>query len=107
MTLIETQQDCPDLPLVVIPSVFDDMIEPLREAFPLLDGIARVRMHTDHTFDTHEFVRRCAGAQAVIVINVHISDAMLTELASHVRVLAFGGTGVASYVNLRRKTKVS
>ena len=29
MTLIETQQDRTDLPLVVIPSVFDDMIEPL------------------------------------------------------------------------------
>lgn len=106
MTLIETQQDRTDLPLVAIPSVFDDMIEPLREAFPLLDGIARVHMHTDHTFDTHEFVRRCAGAQAVIVINVHISDAMLTELASHVRVLAFGGTGVASYVNLDLATKL-
>lgn len=34
MTLIETQQDRTDLPLVAIPSVFDDMIEPLREAFP-------------------------------------------------------------------------
>lgn len=62
MTLIETQQDRTDLPLVVIPSVFDDMVEPLRESLPLLDGIARVRMHTDHTFDAHEFVRRCAGA---------------------------------------------
>lgn len=106
MTLIETQQDRTDLPLVVIPSVFDDMVEPLRESLPLLDGIARVRMHTDHTFDAHEFVRRCADAQAVIVINVHISDAMLTGLASHVRVLAFGGTGVASYVNLDLATKL-
>ena len=78
MTLIETQRDRTDLPLVGIPSVFDDMVEPLRESLPLLDGIARVRMHTDHTFDAHEFVERCAGAQAVIVINVHISDAMLT-----------------------------
>lgn len=98
--VIETQPDRTDLPLVAIPCVFEEMIEPLRESFHLLDGVARIRMYDDHTLDEGGFLERCAGAQAVIVINVHITDAMLTALSAHVRCLAFGGTGVASYVDL-------
>lgn len=88
-----------DLPLVAVPCVFEDMVAPLKAALPMLDGIARVRMFEDHTLDEDTFLARAEGAEAVIVIGVHISDDMLRRLAKTVRCLAFGGTGVASYVN--------
>lgn len=89
----------PSLPLVAIPCIFEDMVVPLKAALPLLDGIAQVRMFEDYTLDEDTFVARAEGAEAVIVIGVHITDDMLRRLAKTVRCLAFGGTGVASYVN--------
>lgn len=98
--IIETQPDRTDLPLLVIPGVFADMIEPFKAALPMLHDIARVRMYTTHTYDLDEILQRVQDADAVISINVHIPDDMLRKLATHVRVLGFGGTGVANYVNL-------
>ncbi|PAU70156.1 2-hydroxyacid dehydrogenase [Bifidobacterium italicum] len=98
-TLPESAAARPDLPLLAIPCVFEDMVAPLKAALPMLDGIARVRMFEDYTLDEDTFVERAQGAEAVIVIGVHISDDMLRRLAKTVRCLAFGGTGVASYVN--------
>ncbi|MEE0654824.1 D-2-hydroxyacid dehydrogenase family protein [uncultured Bifidobacterium sp.] len=97
--IYETQADRTDLPLVAIPCVFEDMVAPLKDALALLDGIARVRMFEDYTLDANTFVERAQGADAVIVIGVHISDDMLRALANTVRCMAFGGTGVASYID--------
>lgn len=99
-TIYETQQDRTDLPLVVMPCVMKGMIEPFKKWFGLLDGIARVRMYEDFTFDENEFIRRCDGASAVMVVGFHISDHVLSILAEHVRCLAFSGTGVASFIDV-------
>lgn len=98
-SIIETQQERTDLPLVIVPAIYPDMLEAFQAVLPLFKDVARVRLYTDPV-DGDDFVRRAQGADALIVINVHIDDAMLHTLADHVHVLAFGGTGVASYVNL-------
>ncbi|NEG69669.1 D-2-hydroxyacid dehydrogenase family protein [Bifidobacterium choloepi] len=101
MTVIyETQQDRTDLPLVVMPCVMKGMIEPFKQWFGMLDGVARLKMYEDFTYDEDEFVKRCAGAEAVIVIGFHISDNVLRQLSGHVKCFAFGGTGVASFIDL-------
>lgn len=98
-SIIETQQERTDLPLVIVPAIYPDMLDAFQAVLPLFHDVARVRLHTDPV-DGDAFVERAEGADALIVINVHIPDDMLRTLSSHVRVLAFGGTGVASYVNL-------
>lgn len=90
-----------DLPLVAMPCVTEPMIAPFERWFGLFDDVARLDVYTEFTHDKAEFVRRCAGARAVIVIGVHIDDATLRALAAQgVECLAFGGTGVASYIDL-------
>lgn len=42
--IYETQSERTDLPLVVMPSVLDSMIEPIKAQFPALHDVARVRM---------------------------------------------------------------
>lgn len=100
--IIEYNADRTDLPLVVIPDVFDDMVTPFQDAFDQLKDIARVRMYTEFTFDQQEFVNRAADADALIVIGMHLTNDMLDSLAKHVKVFAFGGTGAASYVDIDR-----
>ncbi|NEG71230.1 D-2-hydroxyacid dehydrogenase family protein [Bifidobacterium ramosum] len=106
--IIETQPDRTDLPLVVMPTVFDAMIEPFRTNLPMLHDIARVRMYTDRTSDEETLLARTADADAVMVIGFHIPDAMLNRFCGfdggtgHVRCFAFGGTGVASYINMTK-----
>ncbi|KFI68306.1 D-2-hydroxyacid dehydrogenase family protein [Bifidobacterium magnum] len=100
-TIYETQQDRTDLPLVAMPCVMPGMIAPFKKNFALLNNIARVKMYEDFTFDDDEFVKRCEGASAVMAINFHISDKALEALAAnHVKCIAFGGTGVQSYIDL-------
>lgn len=99
-SVLETQPERTDLPLVVMPDVVESMIDTFRANFSLLHNIARVRMYTQFTLDTDEILRRAADADALIVIGFHVSDDMLNQLSSHVRCFAFGGTGVASYINL-------
>ncbi|MBW3078868.1 D-2-hydroxyacid dehydrogenase family protein [Bifidobacterium simiiventris] len=106
--IIETQPDRTDLPLAVMPTVFEAMIEPFIKNLPLLHDIARVRMYTDRTTDKETLLRRSADADAVMVIGFHIPDATLDRFcgfdggSGHVHCFAFGGTGVASYINMAK-----
>ncbi|MEE1296021.1 MAG: NAD(P)-dependent oxidoreductase [Bifidobacterium sp.] len=102
---IEIHPERTDLPLLVVPSLYPDMVEPLEQAAAALDGIARVRLYTD-ACDGAQFVRRAEPADALIVINVHLDDAMLRAIAKRTRVIAFGGTGVASYVDFALATEL-
>ena len=102
MALISTQNDRTDLPLVVMPSIIESMVQPFREALPLLHDIARVRIYDDATLDGDVIVDRCADADAVMVIGFHVDDSMFDRLSDHVRCFSFGGTGVASYIDLSR-----
>ena len=100
--IIETQPERTDLPLIVIPVIVESMIEPFAANFPLLHDIARIRMHCDFTLDTDTILERTKDAEAVIVIGFHVTDDILDAMTvrGHVSCFAFGGTGVASYINL-------
>lgn len=100
--VFETQPDRTDLPLVVMPVVIESMIGPFKQNFTMLDNVARVRMYEDFTLDEDTIVERCKDADAVMVIGFHCADAILDRLDA--KCYAFGGTGVASYINLE-KTK--
>ena len=100
--VFETQPDRTDLPLVVMPVVIESMIGPFKRNFTMLENVARVRMYEDFTLDEDTIVERCKDADAVMVIGFHCADAILDRLDA--KCYAFGGTGVASYINLE-KTK--
>ena len=100
--VFETQPDRTDLPLVVMPVVIESMIGPFKRNFTMLENVARVRMYEDFTLDEDTIVERCKDADAVMVIGFHCVDAILDRLDA--KCYAFGGTGVASYINLE-KTK--
>lgn len=100
--VFETQPDRTDLPLVVMPVVIESMIGPFKRNFTMLENVARVRMYEDFTLDEDTIVERCKDADAVMVIGFHCADAILDGLDA--KCYAFGGTGVASYINLE-KTK--
>ena len=100
--VFETQPDRTDLPLVVMPVVIESMIGPFKQNFTMLDNVARVRMYEGFTLDEDTIVERCKDADAVMVIGFHCADAILDRLDA--KCYAFGGTGVASYINLE-KTK--
>ena len=100
--VFETQPDRTDLPLVVMPVVIESMIGPFKQNFTMLENVARVRMYEDFTLDEDTIVERCKDADAVMVIGFHCADAILDRLDA--KCYAFGGTGVASYINLE-KTK--
>ena len=100
--VFENQTDRTDLPLVVMPVVIESMIGPFKQNFAMLENVARVRMYEDFTLDEDTIVERCKDADAVMVIGFHCTDAILDRLDA--KCYAFGGTGVASYINLE-KTK--
>lgn len=100
--VFETQPDRTDLPLVVMPVVIESMIGPFKRNFTMLENVARVRMYEDFTLDEDTIVERCKDADAVMVIGFQCADAILDRLDA--KCYAFGGTGVASYINLE-KTK--
>ena len=96
--IYETQPERTDLPLVVMPVIIESMIEPFEKNFELLKDIARVRMYKDFTLDEDTIVARCAEADAIIVVGFHCADSILDRL--NAKCYAFGGTGVASYIDL-------
>lgn len=98
MEIYETQPERTDLPLVVMPVIIESMIEPFEKNFELLKDIARVRMYKDFTLDEDTIVERCAEADAIMVIGFHCADSILDRL--NAKCYAFGGTGVASYIDL-------
>lgn len=100
MQVFETQPERTDLPLVVMPDVIESMADSFISNFALLHNVARVRMYRDFTLDTETLLTRAADADVIIVIGFHVSDDMLKHLSEHVRCFSFGGTGVASYINL-------
>lgn len=100
MEYFETQSERTDLPVAVVPSNFAAMVEPMRRASAALKDIARVRLYSDMNTDPETVVRRLAGAQLAIIFGIHFDEALLRQVADSVRCLVFGGTGVASYVNL-------
>lgn len=102
MSVIETASTREDLPLMVIPSCVPSMVEPLRKEFRKFDDVCRVRMYTDTVHDDEVFASRCKDADSVIVIGFRVSDDLLDRLATHVRCMVFGGTGVANYINLAK-----
>ena len=98
--IYETQPERTDLPLVVVPVIIESMIESFEKNFELFKDIARVRMYKDFTLDEDTIVARCAEADAIIVIGFHCADSILDRL--NVKCYAFGGTGVASYIDLNK-----
>ena len=98
--IYETQPERTDLPLVVVPVIIESMIEPFEKNFELFKDIARVRMYKDFTLDEDTIVARCAEADAIIVIGFHCADSILDRL--NAKCYAFGGTGVASYIDLNK-----
>ncbi|MCI1219256.1 MAG: D-2-hydroxyacid dehydrogenase family protein [Bifidobacterium sp.] len=100
MKIIEKQPERTDLPLVVVPNIVGAMLEPFTSTLGLLHDVARVRIYTEPTLDDDTLVKRMEGAKGVVVIGFHVSDAMLNRVSDHVECFAFGGTGVASYINL-------
>ena len=96
--IYETQPERTDLPLVVMPVIIESMIEPFEKNFELFKDIARVRMYKDFTLDEDTIVARCAEADAIMVVGFHCTDSILDRL--NAKCYAFGGTGVASYINL-------
>ena len=102
-TMYETQPERVDLPLVVMPSVLDAMIEPIKAQFARLHDVARVRMYEEFTSDDDVIAERLRDADGLFVGGYHIGDDLLRRISGegHVRCIVFCGTGVASYVNLR------
>lgn len=98
--VIERNMDRADLPLVVIPACIRSLVPLFAERLPMFDGLARVRMHTDLVHDVDMLVDRMRGATVVMSSSVHFSPAMLAAIAQSVRCITFGGTGVASFVDL-------
>lgn len=100
--IYETQPERTDLPLVVMPSLLQSMIEPIKAQFPALKDVARVRMYEEFTSDEAVLAERITDADALLVGGYHISDDLLNTIAerSHIRCIVFCGTGVASYINL-------
>ena len=103
--IYETQPERTDLPLVVMPVIIESMIEPFEKNFELLKDIARVRMYKDFTLDEDTIVARCAEADAIIVVGFHCADSILDRL--NAKCYAFGGTGVASYIDLDKAKNVA
>ena len=97
--IYETQSERTDLPLVVMPSVLDSMIEPIKAQFPALHDVARVRMFEEFTSDEATIAERLKDADALLVGGYHISDDLLRTISGqgHVKCIVFCGTGVASY----------
>ena len=72
--IYETQSGRTDLPLVVMPSVLDAMIEPIKAQFPALHDVARVRMFEEFTSDEVTIAERLKDADALLVGGYHVSD---------------------------------
>ncbi len=102
MTLIERNMDQTSLPLVVVPNCVPSLSEPLLRCIDRFDGKARVQLYAQpkDVTDPAELVARCTGADAVIVLGFHVTDAMFEAMQPSVRCFAFGGTGIANYVNV-------
>lgn len=100
--IYETQPERIDLPLVVMPSLLDAMVEPIKAQFPALENVARVRMFEEFTSDESVIASRLADAEALLVGGYHISDDLLRAIGEqgHIKCIVFCGTGVASYINL-------
>lgn len=100
MEYFETQSERTDLPLVVVPSNFAAMVEPMQKAAADLENIARVRVYPDENTDPDTVAQRLEQAQVAIIFGIHFDDELLRRVSGSIRCLVFGGTGVASYVNL-------
>ena len=100
--VFETQPDRTDLPLVVMPVVIESMIGPFKQNFTMLEKRGpRAHVRGFHTGRGHHR-GTLQGCRRVMVIGFHCADAILDRLDA--KCYAFGGTGVASYINLE-KTK--
>jgi phosphoglycerate dehydrogenase-like enzyme len=102
MKYFETQTERKDLPLVVVPVVFDAMYDDLVKASSLLEDVARVRIYDDFVTDRDAVAQRFEGAQAAVNMGIHFDDELLSRISGSVKCLVFGGTGVTSYVDLAR-----
>lgn len=102
MTCIERNMDQTSLPLVVVPNCVPSLSEPLMRCLDRFDGKARVQLYASpkDVTDPNELIARCKGADAVIVLGFHVTDEIFEALQPSVRCFAFGGTGIANYVNV-------
>lgn len=102
MRLIERDIDRDSLPLVVIPNCTPTLAAFFEKEIDRFAGIARVRMYVDghDVTDENTILERAQGADALIVLAFHVSDSLFDALSGTVRCYAFGGTGVANYVNV-------
>jgi phosphoglycerate dehydrogenase-like enzyme len=100
MGYFETQPERTDLPLVVVPAIFGAMYEPMTTACEALRDVARVRVYDDFPRDSVLAARRMSDAEVAIIFGIHFDGQLLSEVSTSVKCLVFGGTGVASYVDL-------
>ena len=70
--IYETQSERTDLPLVVMPSVLDSMIEPIKAQFPALHDVARVRMFEEFTSDEATIAERLKDAAALLAQSLDV-----------------------------------
>ena len=92
--IYETQSERTDLPLVVMPSVLDSMIEPIKAQFPALHDVARVRMFEEFTSDEATIAERLKDADALLVGGYHISDDLLRTISGQGHVKWASGDGL-------------
>lgn len=100
MGFFDTQEDRTDLPLVVIPALFDGMRASMGKASLVMKDVARVRTYDDDTNDHSLVAQRLLGAEVGIIIGTHFDEDLLKAVARTVKCLIFGGTGVASYIDV-------
>lgn len=108
MAVIERNIERTDLPLIVIPNGVPTLEGPFLHEIERLDGMARVRMFTGETDlnDHGLFIKRSQGADAVVVLGFHVTDDIFDAISGTVKCMAFGGTGIANYVNIPRANEM-
>ena len=100
--IYETQSERTDLPLVVMPSVLDSMIEPIKAQFPALHDVARVRMFEEFTSDEATIAERLKDADALLVGGYHISDDLLRSRGTSSASCSAVPASPATSISIRR-----
>lgn len=106
MTMITRNAERSDLPLVSIPICFPAMVPMFASRLDAFDSLARVIMYDDLETDENVLASRMAGASVVISTGIHFSHDLVDRVSSTVRCITFGGTGVASFVDLAQTRRL-
>ncbi|WP_165776812.1 NAD(P)-dependent oxidoreductase [Bifidobacterium simiarum] len=106
MTVITRNVERRDLPLVSIPICFPAMVPMFASRLDAFDGLARVVMYDDLESDETVLAERMEDATVVISTGIHFSHDLLERVSRTVRCVTFGGTGVASFVDLAQASRL-